>query len=63
LHPNHRLFGQATPGPGPHTTTPAQHPLSPAAADLARRRAAGQGGAPGAKRGRTTLTRGERRPR
>jgi hypothetical protein len=36
--------------------------LSPAAADLAGRRAAGQGGAPGAKRGRTTLTSGERRP-
>jgi transposase len=52
-----------------HTTTPASTPprqdppLSPAAANPARRRAAGQGGAPGAKRGRTTLTGGERRPR
>jgi len=52
-----------------HTTTPASTPprqdppLSPAAANPARRRAAGQGGAPRAKRGRTTLTGGERRPR
>jgi transposase len=52
-----------------HTTTTASAPprqdppLSPAAANPARRRAAGQGGAPGAKRGRTTLTSGERRPR
>jgi transposase len=52
-----------------HTKTPdsprprQDPPLSPAAANPARRRAAGQGGAPGAKRGRTTLTSGERRPR
>jgi transposase len=69
-HPRHRLFGQATPGPDPQATTPGQSPrgagtpsISPAAADPARRRAAGQGGAPGAKRGRTTLTGGKRRPR
>ncbi len=67
-HPRHRLFGQATPGPAPTLRPPASPPLrqdlplSPAAADPARRRAAGQGGAPGAKRGRTTLTGGERRP-
>jgi transposase len=46
-----------------HPAAPRPTPLSPAAADPARRRAAGQGGAPGAKRGRTTLTSGERRPR
>lgn len=67
-HPRHRLFGQATPGPAP-TLRPwpaarrAKTTPFPAAADPARRRAAGQGGAPGAKRGRTTLTSGERRPR
>jgi transposase len=48
------------PGQKPAAPRP---PLSPAAADPARRRAAGQGGAPAAKRGRTTLTSGERRPR
>ncbi len=25
LHPEHRLFGQATPGPAPHPTIPARH--------------------------------------
>ena len=66
-HPRHRLFGQATPGPGHHPTTAAEHPSArprchrpgqgwpfldrchPAAGD-----AAGPGGAPAAKRGRTT---------
>ncbi|HEY7011361.1 MAG TPA: transposase [Streptosporangiaceae bacterium] len=28
LHPRHRLFGQATPGPGHHTTTAAGKPVS-----------------------------------
>jgi transposase len=49
-----------TPGSAPPRQDP---PLSPAAANPARRRAAGQDGAPGAKRGRTTLMSGERRPR
>src|SRR5271170_8145218 len=65
-HPRHRLFGQATPGPGHHPTTPAASPAPracqrpgqswpfldrchPAVGD-----AAGPGGAPAAKRGRTT---------
>ena len=26
LHPRHRLFGQATPGPGHHPTTPPDSP-------------------------------------
>jgi hypothetical protein len=63
-HPWHRLFGQATPGPGPHTTTaPPRRPgrswpfldsCQPAVGD-----AAGPGGAPAAKRGRTTWRCGE----
>jgi transposase len=93
LHPRHRLFGQATPGPdsrlrprpapgrakpaskprGPRTglqpggqgqicSTPAHFFPFPGCCRSRRRRAAGQGGAPAAKRGRTTLTSGERRP-
>ena len=66
LHPRHRLFGQATPGPGHHTTTAAGN-LAPEPAPAQGRGwpfpgrcqpaagdAAGTGGAPAAKRGQTT---------
>ena len=58
-HPRRRLFGQATPGPGHHTTTAASASPGKAAPFLDRCHpaagaAAGPGGAPAAKRGRTT---------
>ena len=72
LHPGNRLFGQATPGPGHHTTTAAGNPAPgsarrdrsgalpgqgwplPGRFHLAAGDAAGPGGAPAAKPGRTT---------
>lgn len=65
LHPGRRLFGQATPGSRHHSTAvtadpePAGTPvLSSIAAKPAGGEAAGPGGAPAAKQGRTTWTGG-----
>ena len=59
LHPGNRLFGQATPGPSPTLRgcgrrSPGQSWPFPGRCHYAAGEAAGPGGAPAAKRGRTT---------